>query len=295
MYLHKHITANNIKIDPFPFMREIAMEAYLIENEAVLSLETDGFNDVTIIESEATLLNGRIDINRNGRIDIIAKYGQEYIAIVELKQGQLSHSHLSQLESYLKERLQILEKFPHIWDTTIGGSHPKWIGVMVGESIEPELMLKIRKGYYLDGTDIPIAALTISRYRGKDGNIYVATDTYFIDKVRGKDYTQYIFDGLPYGKSRLVLAVIKKYVQEHLTTTFSQLEIAFPHTLQGRETFIEESKAKQKRDRRNFIEPDELIRLQDSVIAVSTQWGSDNIYRFIDRCKSLGIAISEKI
>lgn len=294
MYLHKHITANNVKIDPFPFMREIAMEAYLIENYTVLSLETEGFNDVAIIESEVSLLNGRTDINRDGRVDIIAKYGQEYIAIVELKQGQLTSNHLSQLESYLKERQQILTKFPHIWDTTIGGTQPKWIGVMVGETIDPDLMLKIRNGYYLDSTDIPIAALTLSRYRGKDGNIYVAADTYFIDKVKGKDYTRYVFNGQSFAKNRLVLAVIKDYVQRNPSTTYSQLEVAFPQTLQGRETFIEESKARQKRDRRNFVEPDELVTLQDATITVSTQWGIDNINRFVEHCKKLDITITVK-
>ena len=30
MYLHKHISANNVSIEKFPFQREIAMEAYLI-------------------------------------------------------------------------------------------------------------------------------------------------------------------------------------------------------------------------------------------------------------------------
>jgi hypothetical protein len=292
MYLHKHITANNVKIDPFPFMRELAMEAYLIENETVLSLETEGFNDVVIIESEVKLLKGRADKNTDGRVDIIAKYGQEYIAIVELKQGQLTSKHLSQLESYLKERHQILENFPDIWDKTIGGTQAKWIGIMVGETIDPDLMIQIRKGYYLTGTDIPIAALTLRRYRGKDGNIYVATDTYFMEKVRGKDYTKYIFNGRHYVKSRLVLAVIKDYVEQHPTTTYSQLKATFSDSLQGRETFTTESLAKAKNDRRNFTAPDELVTLKDETIAISTQWGLANINPFIEHCKVMRIEIT---
>lgn len=289
MYLHKHISANNVSIDNFPFQREIAMEAYLIENPTVLSMETDGFNDVEILKCEVTLLDGRVDKNSDGRIDILAKYGQEYLAVVELKLGELTETHLTQLESYLKERQQILQKFPDTWDTTVS-SQPKWIGVMIGATINPDLMLKIRKGYYYDN-DIPIAALTINRYKGKDGNVYVVTDTYFIERVKNKDYTKYIFNGQKFGKNRLVLAVIKDYVEKNPTITYSQLKAKFPDSLQGRETFTTETLAKQKRDRRNFIEPDELITLTDKTIAVSTQWGLANINPFIDHCRKMNIEI----
>ncbi|WP_276975139.1 hypothetical protein [Flavobacterium filum] len=289
MYLHKHISANNVSIDNFPFQREIAMEAYLIENPTVLSMETEGFNEVDILKCEVTLLDGRTDRNTDGRIDILAKYGQEYLAVVELKLGELTETHLSQLESYLKERNQILQKFPDIWDTTVS-SQPKWIGVMIGATINPDLMLKIRKGYYFD-IDIPIAALTINRYKGKDGNVYVVTDTYFIERVKNKDYTKYIFNGLKYGKNRLVLAVIKDYVEKNPTITFSQLKSKFPDHLQSRETFTTETEAKTKRDRRNFIEPNELITLADETIAVSTQWGILNINPFIEHSRKMNIDI----
>ncbi len=289
MYLHKHITANHVAIDSFPFQREIAMEAYLIENPSVLSMETDGFNEVEILKCEVALLDGRIDRNSDGRIDILAKYGQEYLAIVELKLGELTESHLIQLESYLKERRQILEKFSDTWDTTIS-AQPKWIGIMIGSTIQPELMLKIRKGYYYDN-DIPIAALTINRYKGKDGNVYVVTDTYFVERVKNRDYTKYTFNGQSFGKSRLVLAVIKDFVEHNPTITYSQLKARFPDNLQGKETFTTETIAKQKRDRRNFIEPEELITLADEIIAVSTQWGLNNITPFIEQCRHMGISI----
>ena len=287
MFLHKHFSANNVTIEKFPFMREIAMEAYLIENESILSLETEGFSDVSIVQSEVTLVDGRSAISTDGRIDILAKYGQEYIAIVELKKGMLTELHLSQLEDYLKQRSQILTKFPGIWDNSIG-SAPNWLGIMVGETIDPDLMLKIRKGYYFDN-DIPIAALTINRYRGDDGNVYVVADTYFIKQVKNKDYTKYSFNGEIFGKNRLVLAVIKNYVQNH-SITFSQLEAIFPQSLQGKETFTEETKARTIYQttgyKRHFLQPDELITLSDSTITVSTQWGLGNINRFVDYCNS---------
>jgi hypothetical protein len=106
-----------------------------------------------------------------------------------------------------------------------------------------------------------------------------------------RDYTKYFFNGQTFGKNRLVLAVIKEYVHNNPGITFSQLKVTFPDSLQGSETFTTETEAKQKRDRRNFIRPDELISLIDTTIAVSTQWGLGNVTRFIDHCKRLNIDI----
>lgn len=89
MQLYKHFTVNNIQLEPFPFRRELSMESYLIENEGILGLDNDIFSDVEIIEAELTLKEGRQTNNTDGRIDILASYGQEYIAIVELKLGRL--------------------------------------------------------------------------------------------------------------------------------------------------------------------------------------------------------------
>ncbi len=106
-----------------------------------------------------------------------------------------------------------------------------------------------------------------------------------------RDYTRYFFNGQTLGKNRLVLAVIKDYVENNPGTNFSQLKAKFPDSLQGRETFTTENEAKQKRDRRNFIRPDELISLIDTTIAVSTQWGLGNVTRFIDHCIRMNIDI----
>jgi hypothetical protein len=294
MYIHKHLSANNISIEEFPFARELSMEAYLLENESVLSLESAGFDDVTIVESEASLLQG--GKVKNGRIDILAKYGQEYIAVVELKMGKLVDKHLQQLEKYLANKDQILKKFKNIWDNEVSGS-PKWIGVMVGEKIDPDLMSKIRKGYYFKN-EIPIAALTINRYRGNDGNVYVVSDTYFIDKVKNKDYTKYNFKGDIYGKGRLVLAVLKDYVESKPKVKYSQLKKVFPNSLggtsKGSNVFITEKEAieiyqknRENPHARHFINPDEIIQLVDGAIAVSNQWGKGNIERFINYCNNV--------
>ena len=47
MRLYRHFTANEEKIEEFPFKRELSMEAYLIENESVLALDDDTFSEVS--------------------------------------------------------------------------------------------------------------------------------------------------------------------------------------------------------------------------------------------------------
>lgn len=106
-----------------------------------------------------------------------------------------------------------------------------------------------------------------------------------------RDYTKFFFKGQTLGKNRLVLAVLKDYVENNPGTTFSQLKTKFPDSLQGREIFTTENDAKQKRDIRNFIRPNELITLNDTTIAVSTQWGIGNVTRFIEHCRFMNIDI----
>jgi hypothetical protein len=291
MYLHKHVSINNISTEDFAFQRELAMEAYIIENPSVLAMKIDGFYDVQILECELPIIGGRVDKKTDGRIDILAKYGNEYLAVVELKLGELTEEHLEQLTSYLLERKQILEKCPDSWDMTVN-NEPKWIGVMIGARINPELMLKIRAGHYIDNEKtIPIAALTINRFKGKDGNVYVVSDTYFVEKVNGRDYTKYLFKGRKFGKNRLVLAIIKDYVEQRPSLTYSALHAVFPDSLQGKETFTTIEIATSKKDIRNFMKAEELITLADATIAVSTEWGLSNIDRFLTHCKTMNIEI----
>ena len=111
--------------------------------------------------------------------------------MVELKLGELNNTHLEQLEDYLNERDQILT-MPSV-KNTVYGENQKWIGVLVGRSIRPDLAEKIKGGYVTE-SGIPIAALTIARFRSAQGTVYVVTDTYFNNKKSNKDTTQYQFN-----------------------------------------------------------------------------------------------------
>lgn len=107
------------------------------------------------------------------------------------------------------------------------------------------------------------------------------------------DRTLYVFKGKTYGKNRLVLAVITEYVKQNPQISYSELKAVFPDSLQKQETFTTELNARKKKDKRNFYESDEVIRLSDEVIAVSNQWGKFNIIPFIDHCRKIGFHIEE--
>ena len=105
MRVFKHVTANDITLKPLPFLRELSMESYLVENENILKLDESEFSDVSIIDVELTLKDGRK--YSDGRIDILVQYGQDNFGVVELKLGSLTPLHLEELEDYIEEKEQL--------------------------------------------------------------------------------------------------------------------------------------------------------------------------------------------
>jgi len=303
MKILKHLTANDIQLTPFPFLRELSMEAYIIENEGVLCLEDENFSSVEIVEAELSIKGGRSSKDTDGRIDILALYSEEHIGIIELKLGELNKSHLEQLEEYLEKKDEVLKKYgdalPNDTQTA-----PKWVGILVGSSIDSDLARRVRMGYKAKN-DIPIAALTIQRFRGSDGQIYVVTDTYSGIKVDSKHRGKYIFNEETYPKGRLVFAVIKHHINKQPNLKYSDLEASFPRKCQADLGATRLKKTNSVFDRievaqkiytettykRHFLKPEELVKLADCTIAVSNQWGKDNISSFIECAKKIGYKI----
>jgi len=291
MKIFKQITANNVALKEYKFLKELAMEAYLLENEDILFLDEDNFSSVEILDAEIALKKGRRD--KNGRIDILAKYGGEFLAIVELKKEEINETSLEQLQDYLRQKEQILS-FGEYWNED---SPPKWIGVLIGESIESNLQSKLQGGYEYNG--IPIAGMTLRRYRGEQNEIFVISDTYFKYKYTSKDYSKFIFNNEEFNKGRLVHKVVKEYVNGNEGVTFAKLKKVFPDNIQGSfGVFDTKAKAEEIYSRwghkRHYIKPEEFIELEDEVISTCTQWGPPNITKFISASKKLGFKIKVK-
>lgn len=100
MKLLRHLTANEEKLESFPFRRELSMESYLVENEDVLALDNDTFSDAVIIQEELTLKQGRLSKNTDGRIDILLTYSNEYIGVNEMDGTQVNNYSQTSVDSY---------------------------------------------------------------------------------------------------------------------------------------------------------------------------------------------------
>ncbi len=286
--MYRQVTANNLELKEYPFLRELAMEAYLMENEEVLRLDGSNYCDVTVLDAEISFKSEEGSSSRDGRIDILAKYGMDHLAIVELKLHEINEDTLLQLENYLESRNDLLVRHPEFW--TEDSNEPKWVGVLVGTSISPELQRKLNDGYTFNG--IPIAGLVVRRFRGASNDIFVTTDTFFNYNYTNKDFTKFEFEGQIYNKGRLVNRVLKTYVEKNLGITYSELEQAFPSFVQGSMgVFVSKDKSQEIFDRtghkRYYIKPDELIKLSDTTISTCTQWGYGNIVRFVDHVNNM--------
>lgn len=303
MFLTKTFTAGNETYKEFPFLGELIMEAFLIENPNALNLGTEEFEEAKILGHQIHLNNG--SNRKDDRIDILAAYANR-IAIIELKKGQVDEKAHKQLNRYLDAREQLAylplkgltddEPHTHTLASEFGGGDSKnieWIGILAGTSIEPNLACRMRKGMVNNVEDqIPVGAITINRFKGEKNRIYTITDTYFPKKINGRDYTKYdiisgggtIRTSLP--KNGLALEIVKIYVNQfNESLTGKNLEKIFDKRLQGTITVMPFDEAK---DGRSFKKNKDKIRLANGEIyCVSNQWGKENIERMIAKAKEL--------
>ena len=109
--------------------------------------------------------------------------------------------------------------------------------------------------------------------------------------IKGKkDTSKYSFNGESLPKGRLVLTVVKDYVEKNPKTNFDDLKKAFPNEWFNKSGkgavffcfFDAEKLFKDKGHKRHFFKEDEVVELTDEVVAVSNQWGVGNINVFID-------------
>lgn len=300
--IFRHVTANLINLKPFDFTRELSMEDYLIENPNILALDDENFSDLNIVCDELPVRNGRMAKETDGRIDLLVNYiTMETLGVTELKKGEIGMINIEQLKDYLVEREQVFNQIKahkDFKDRCLNITEPKWLGILVGTSISSELVKYISDGNELDigGTMIPLAALTIKRFKSEDGQYFVITDTYFNSSKSSKDLSQYTFNSKSYGKGRLVLAVVKDYVDKNPKITLEKLKEIFPDKLQGSSgvfaTKADALPANNGGYMRYFNKDEELVLLDDEVIAVSNQWGVRNIDKFLSAARNLGFKIS---
>ena len=294
MRLFRQVTMNDERLKKFPFKRELAMQAYVLENPEILKLDGD-YDDIEIYDEEIPIKDGGSK-NNNGRIDMVAFYSGEHIAIIEFKKDTLVGDNLTQLKNYLTQRENLKETAPRIF-SKFKTQKPKWIGILVGTSIDAELEKDISDGAECDG--IPIAAITIERFRSPETrSVYVTTDVYFKSKSsgRGRDQAKYRFNDEVYKKGPLALAVVQEHVARHPQITFEDLKKALPQNLVPNKLFRPFAEANadySDKHPRHYVKDNQAIRLINGTFAVSNQWQVDTIESFIKRAEELGYEISK--
>ena len=115
-----------------------------------------------------------------------------------------------------------------------------------------------------------------------------------VSKVAARDKTRYMFEGKVLSKNRLVLAVVKKFVEEN-NPDFASLQKAFDKSLQGSLGVVEKmANAKMVKDcaKRYFVN-DAFVLKDGNQVVVCTQWGIFNIVKFIKQANMLGYKIEE--
>ncbi len=145
------------------------------------------------------------------------------------------------------------------------------------------------------GFDTPanVIETLLNHFEGVDQNAPNNTSAQVSSKKR--DTTKYSFKNNQFGKGKLVLAVVKDYVENHPDTTYDNLIKTFPKHLQGSIGVFNKITAVQKKyenksHKRHFIQ--DTISLKDCDIVVSTEWGAGNINNFIEQAISIGYSIT---
>lgn len=116
------------------------------------------------------------------------------------------------------------------------------------------------------------------------------------------DYTKYRFNGKTnLYKNRLVLEVIKKYVEDHPDVSLSELNKIFPRSINGYHIIIDLIKNINEKEYRKgcYFLKDSIKLSNGENVAVTSEWGMDNLKKipntqdFIKKAKELGYEIVE--
>jgi hypothetical protein len=171
------------------------------------------------------------------------------------------------------------------------------VGLLVGSSISAGLQERLSQGYQFNG--IPIAGMTIKRFRSEKNEVFVISDTFFNFSYSNKDYSKFIFNGKEFNKGRLVNEVVRAHVERNPKITYPKLKHDFPDHIQGSFGVVDltsnaEDIFQRWVHKRHYIKEDEVIQLQDQTISTCTQWNPENIKSFIKQAEKLGWRIELK-
>ncbi|GHS88374.1 hypothetical protein FACS1894201_09810 [Bacteroidia bacterium] len=283
---------------PKKFLNEADLVSCIEKNESLLDLEVPYFEEASILHREFHV--------GTGRIDLLAQY-EDAIAVIECKSEEIDRDALTQLRGYLSKDDVILEALKQLHEVD-NNDQLNWVGILVGQSISFKLLAELENTDYkieIKGQKIPIAAITISRFQESSEEDVVVSNVYFrVEDAKDKKFTltyngEEIANNLSIGK--LVLQVVKHYVQVNNKPTFEELRKIFPDNLNkfGNNGVFKKLEDAKKDDRKlgytkyYLKNKKDKIKLSDETIAISAQWRYEQSKPFFEKAKELGFTITE--
>jgi hypothetical protein len=115
------------------------------------------------------------------------------------------------------------------------------------------------------------------------------------------DTTKYLFNGQKHGKGRLVLAVVREYVEQHQNAVFAEIRDIFPDKLQQERSsqFSSDGQCVVKRreevndSKRFHMKVEDQLVCNGEILVVSREWNVINIENFLTKARDLGFDIKK--
>ena len=148
----------------------------------------------------------------------------------------------------------------------------------------------------------PKPSATLAAEKPKDAELkpekpVVSDEATLKPSVGKRNNDKFTFNGEQLGKGKLVLFVIKAYLEKNKKISFSELQEAFPDSLHPSKQygiireFSEAKKISKGRDR--YFMNDVLLTGDKKKAVVTNQWSSEYLnFGFLKHAKSLGFKIS---
>jgi hypothetical protein len=224
----------------------------------------------------------------------------EEIGIIELKNKQIDDQAFMQLKGYLDYVIDNPNIFNYKIERVENRESNSFYGLLIGTSINEQTIYNILVHNNNINNLYKIYVILLTRHQTDNDNLFIVS-TPIISRNNNlnssmsvyRDYSKYSFNGQIYGKSRLVLAVLKHYIKQNSNTSLLQLQELFPPSLQGTFQLIESVDNLDVRKYSRYFMNDP-VTLNNEDLVICTQWGIGNIENFIKKANdNLGYSIEK--
>lgn len=282
--VHSQTERERVQLESYMRQQKIEVGVYVGEHIEV-------FYDRPKSKDAVSVLRIPLEMNNKLGAKFVEKFSKEYFtkdAIIE----------------FCEERIQEMQRqasLNKIKESLIADAQ-----VQITESLKPYLLDKYGTAFSEEEITRMLTQVKFSVSNSDGGQssgegetriVTTEVNTTETTKKRVYDHTEYSLDGGPFlGKNKFVYAVVSAYVSRHPQATFADIERVFPPELQGSFGVVRTMdyiREKKYNGRRYFKEQEFVLHDANGVsFAVSTEWGKDNIEKFLKVVRQLGYHVT---